>query len=74
MLSRFEYLDQRKKDGDIVTVEWNRILSPAEDEIVTDQLNYLHYCINEERKKDDDNKHDCGNKEEDIWTKIPLLL
>lgn len=45
-------------------------MSPAEDQVFTDQLKDLHYRIDEKRKQDDDNQHYNDNKEEDIRKEV----
>lgn len=57
MLGHARYSPQRRKDGDIITVGCNGMVSPAEDQIVTDQLKELHSRIDADKKQKNGNTH-----------------
>lgn len=73
MLNRSKYLAQHKKDGYIVTIEWNRIISPAEHQIFTDQLNDMHHIDAEKKPNSDKNIIRMTIKKNRVVTKIALL-
>lgn len=73
MLQRPKCLAQRRKYGELVIVEYNRIISQAEDKINADQLKNLHSRIDAELKQKSITNTIITIKRKMLLMKIALL-